>query len=177
MSVTGYSEDRPVVAIAMVLGAMFVFVSTDGMAKHLAASMSAQQIVWVRYTLISLLMIPLIAKRAGTLRTTRPISSFASRLDVAGRLIAVCFRVGRFTVGTLHRDWVCSAVVCHRVVHPLFKEKSRRKALGRGWYRVFRGDDHCETGWCVIPMGDAFSTRFIYVLGVRVGHHPTHAWQ
>lgn len=84
MSTSSHTDDRPVVAIAMVLGAMLVFVSTDGIAKHLSASMSAQQIVWIRYTLISLLIVPLVIKPSGVLRTRRPVLHILRGLALLG---------------------------------------------------------------------------------------------
>jgi drug/metabolite transporter (DMT)-like permease len=65
--------DRPIVAITMVLSAMLVFVTTDATAKFLAASMSAQQIVSVRYGTIVFVLLPILLRnRSGSFRTSRP---------------------------------------------------------------------------------------------------------
>jgi drug/metabolite transporter (DMT)-like permease len=67
-------EDRPIVAITMVLLAMLVFVTTDATAKFLSTSMSAQQIVSVRYGTIVMLLLPVLLRgRSGSFRTSRPL--------------------------------------------------------------------------------------------------------
>ena len=74
-------EDRPIVAITMVLFAMLIFVTTDGAAKYLSTSISAQQIVHVRYGTIVLIMLPfLLRSRSGSFRTSRPFLHIARGL-------------------------------------------------------------------------------------------------
>lgn len=89
--VTSRIEDRPFTAIVMVLGAMFVFVSTDGMAKYLTDTLSAQQIVWIRYTIILLLILPVVCRRISGLRTQRPILHLFRGLALTGASIFFVF--------------------------------------------------------------------------------------
>ena len=77
----GNPPDRPLLAILMVLGSMLVFVSTDGVAKHLSQTLAAQQIVCVRYITITVLMLPLVLRPGrGLLRTARPMLHVARGL-------------------------------------------------------------------------------------------------
>ena len=48
---------RPLLAIVLVMFGMLLFVTTDGAAKYLTASMAPQQIIWVRYAVISMLLL------------------------------------------------------------------------------------------------------------------------
>lgn len=91
MRVTRLSEDRPLLAIAMVLGAMLVFVSTDAIAKHLSVTLSAQQIVWVRYTVITLLSASLIARSPGGLRTNHYVLHILRGLSLLGASLLFVF--------------------------------------------------------------------------------------
>ena len=84
MSNTRISDDHPLLAIVMVLGAMLVFVSTDAIAKHLSVNLSAQQIVWTRYTVISLLIAPLIVRSPKTLRTNHHVLHILRGLSLLG---------------------------------------------------------------------------------------------
>lgn len=67
--------EHPLLAIGLVTLAMLLFVSTDGAAKVLAASMSPLQIIWVRYAVIVVILLPILAWRHAEklLRTTRPV--------------------------------------------------------------------------------------------------------
>lgn len=54
------SNDRPVPAIAFFLLAMLTFVAMDGIAKYLAQSMAPEQIVFARFSIVSLLLVPVL---------------------------------------------------------------------------------------------------------------------
>lgn len=67
--------DRPVLAIGLLLGANFVFTAMDGFAKGLAGTgMSAEQIILLRYTLVTVLLVPAVLRHWGgrPWRTGRP---------------------------------------------------------------------------------------------------------
>lgn len=67
--------DRPALAIILILGAMFVFVSMDGMAKSLAVEgMPPERIIFIRYVFASLLLMPAVLWhwRSRPARTKRP---------------------------------------------------------------------------------------------------------
>ena len=67
------ANDRPIAAITMVLCAMLIFVSTDAIAKYLTQTLTTQQIVCVRYTSITVLLLPILLRQtSGALRTTKP---------------------------------------------------------------------------------------------------------
>ncbi|SDF18337.1 MULTISPECIES: DMT family transporter [Thalassobaculum] len=68
--------DRPALAIAMLLFAMFVFTAMDGVAKGLAGQgMPPERIILLRYLLVSAILLPVVLARwkHRPLRTTRPI--------------------------------------------------------------------------------------------------------
>jgi drug/metabolite transporter (DMT)-like permease len=67
--------DRPALAIVLILGAMLVFVSMDGMAKTLAVEgMPPERILLIRYIFASLLLMPAVLWhwRSRPARTKRP---------------------------------------------------------------------------------------------------------
>lgn len=67
------ANDRPIAAITMVLCTMLIFVSTDAIAKYLTQTLTTQQIVCVRYTSITVLLLPILLRQtSGALRTTKP---------------------------------------------------------------------------------------------------------
>lgn len=67
-------EEHPLVAIGLVLGAMFLFTTTDGAAKYLTGALPAEQIIWMRYVVVSTILAPILLHRRadGLLRTRRP---------------------------------------------------------------------------------------------------------
>jgi drug/metabolite transporter (DMT)-like permease len=73
----GFGPDRPLLAIGLLLGANFVFTAMDGLAKGLAGSgMAAEQIILLRYTLVTALLLPAVLRHWGgrPWRTSRPIA-------------------------------------------------------------------------------------------------------
>ena len=58
-------------AIGMLVLAMLLFISTDGISKYLSTSMTTQQIIWARYAVIMAIVVPLMWRRGsrGLLRT------------------------------------------------------------------------------------------------------------
>lgn len=72
----GMPADRPTVAIAMLLFAMFVFTAMDGIAKGLAGQgMPPERIILLRFVLVSAILAPVVAARwkHRPMQTTRPI--------------------------------------------------------------------------------------------------------
>jgi len=67
--------ERPLRAIALMLAAMFLFVTSDGATKYLAADMSPQQIIFVRYGVVVAVLLPILWLRRGEglLVTGRPV--------------------------------------------------------------------------------------------------------
>ena len=67
-------EEHPLVAIGLVLGAMFLFTTTDGAAKYLTGALPPEEIIWMRYVVVSMLLGPILLHRRadGLLRTRRP---------------------------------------------------------------------------------------------------------
>jgi drug/metabolite transporter (DMT)-like permease len=64
--------ERPLLAIGLVLLAMFLFTTTDGAAKYLAAGMTPEQVLFVRYGVIVAILLPVLwAKRGERLLATR----------------------------------------------------------------------------------------------------------
>jgi drug/metabolite transporter (DMT)-like permease len=73
---TDDSPERPSLAIAMLLGAMFVFTVMDGMAKILAQQgMPPERIILLRYAMVMALLVPALVRHWGArpYRTTRPV--------------------------------------------------------------------------------------------------------
>ena len=66
--------ERPLLAIGLVLLAHLVFVAADGASKHLTTDMSTPQIVWLRYGIVVLLLVPVVWYRRAEhpFRTTQP---------------------------------------------------------------------------------------------------------
>jgi hypothetical protein len=64
---------HPLVAIGLVLGAIFLFTTTDGAAKYLTGVLPTEQIIWMRYVVGSMILAPiLLHRRADGLLRTRP---------------------------------------------------------------------------------------------------------
>lgn len=59
------APDRPLPAIGFLLLAMLIFVAMDGMAKYLAQSMAPQQIVFARFSIVSMLLVPALLRYRG----------------------------------------------------------------------------------------------------------------
>lgn len=75
-----HGEEHPFVAIGLVLGAMFLFTTTDGAAKYLTSDLPAEQIIWMRYVVVSVILAPiLIHRRADDLLRTRRLGLHALR--------------------------------------------------------------------------------------------------
>ena len=71
------AADRPLLAIGLLLGANFVFTAMDGFAKGLAgAGMAAEQIILLRYALVTALLLPAVLRHWGgrPWRTGRPVA-------------------------------------------------------------------------------------------------------
>ena len=75
-TVAAQQEERPVLAIGMLVLAMLLFISTDGISKYLSTSMTTQQIIWARYGVIIAIVLPLMWRREsrGLLRTRHPLT-------------------------------------------------------------------------------------------------------
>lgn len=70
------AADRPTLAIAMLLFAMFVFTAMDGIAKGLAGQgMPPERIILLRFVLVSVILAPVVAVRwrHNPVRTSRPL--------------------------------------------------------------------------------------------------------
>jgi drug/metabolite transporter (DMT)-like permease len=74
--------ERPLRAILLMLVAMFLFVTSDGATKYLAAGMTPQQIIFLRYGVIVAILLPLLWLRRGDrlLATRRPVLHVARGL-------------------------------------------------------------------------------------------------
>ena len=66
--------ERTLLAVALMLSATLCFSASDGAAKYLSAGMSAQQILWIRYGVVLVILFPLLWRAGGRrlLRTGRP---------------------------------------------------------------------------------------------------------
>ena len=71
---TDGGADRTLLAIALMLIATLCSSATNGATKYLSADMSAQQILWIRYGVVLVILIPLVWRAGGRrrLRTGRP---------------------------------------------------------------------------------------------------------
>jgi drug/metabolite transporter (DMT)-like permease len=81
------APDQPLLAIGLLLGANFVFTAMDGLAKGLAGSgMAAEQIILLRYTLVTALLVPALLRHWGgrPWRTARPIAHVARGVLLIG---------------------------------------------------------------------------------------------
>ena len=54
------SGDRPVHAIVCLLLGMLFFVAMDGAAKYLTATMAPEQIIWARFGVVSVFLLPVL---------------------------------------------------------------------------------------------------------------------
>jgi len=81
------APDQPLLAIGLLLGANFVFTAMDGLAKGLAGSgMAAEQIILLRYTLVSVLLVPALLRHwhGRPWHTSRPIAHIARGVLLIG---------------------------------------------------------------------------------------------
>lgn len=132
--------ERPLLAIGLLLLAMLLFVATDGAAKYLVATMSAQQIIWVRYVVTVAVLIPVLwhQRREGAIRTRQPrlqilrglllmVSAMIFVLALQHLPLALCTAIGFVSPSTSPRS--------------RFRSSGRRSASGAGprWSSALSG--------------------------------------
>lgn len=80
----GVQAGLPARGIALILGAVILFVVMDSLGKHLGAEYPIWQVVWARYAFHMLLMVPLLLGGRVAVRPVRPgLQLFRSLLLVA----------------------------------------------------------------------------------------------
>ncbi|SVD25205.1 uncharacterized protein METZ01_LOCUS378059, partial [marine metagenome] len=131
------TADKPLVAIGLFSLAMMIFSSTDGAAKYLSADIAPQQIIFLRYVVVSVLILlfGIYQGQRNLLKTAQP------RLQILrGMCLAVCSLIFCFALKYLPLE-LCAAI---GFVSPLFVTALSIPFLGervgiRRWIAVVIG--------------------------------------
>ncbi len=129
--------DKPLLAIGLFSLAMMIFSSTDGAAKYLSADIAPQQIIFLRYVVVSVLILlfGIYQGQRNLLKTAQP------RLQILrGLCLAVCSLIFCFALKYLPLE-LCAAI---GFVSPLFVTALSIPFLGervgfRRWIAVVIG--------------------------------------
>ena len=131
------TTDQPLVAIGLFSLAMMIFSATDGAAKYLSADIAPQQIIFLRYVVVSVLILLFCICRGqrNLLKTAQP------KLQILrGLCLAVCSLIFVFALKHLPLE-LCAAI---SFVSPLFVTALSIPFLGervglRRWIAVLIG--------------------------------------
>ena len=131
------SADKPLVAIGLFSLAMMIFSSTDGATKYLSADIAPQQIIFLRYVVVSILILlfGIYQGQRNLLKTAQP------KLQILrGLCLAVCSLIFSFALKYLPLE-LCAAI---GFVSPLFVTALSIPFLGekvgfRRWIAVVIG--------------------------------------
>ena len=131
------TTDQPLVAIGLFSLAMMIFSATDGAAKYLSADIAPQQIIFLRYVVVSVLILLFCSYRGqrNLLKTAQP------KLQILrGLCLAVCSLIFVFALKHLPLE-LCAAI---GFVSPLFVTALSIPFLGervglRRWIAVVIG--------------------------------------
>ncbi len=136
-STTRPMADKPLVAIGLFSLAMMIFSATDGATKYLSADIAPQQIIFLRYVVVSVLILLFCICRGqrNILKTTQPTLQI-----LRGLLLAVCSLIFVFALKYLPLE-LCAAI---GFVSPLFVTALSIPFLGervgiRRWIAVVIG--------------------------------------
>lgn len=138
----GIGPDRPLLAIGLLLGANFVFTAMDGFAKGLAgAGMAAEQIIMLRYVLVSALLLPAVLRyrSARPFRTGRPIAHIARGVLLIGSATLFVHAMAHLPLETATAIGFVSPLYVTALSIPFLGEKvgvRRWAAVGAGFVGV-----------------------------------------
>lgn len=76
-------QDRTALGVTALIASTVLFPASDMLAKHLAETYSGLQVTWMRYVVLLLVIAPVVARRPGLLRTTRPLMQIGRGLSSA----------------------------------------------------------------------------------------------
>ena len=129
--------DKPLVAIGLFSLAMMMFSATDGAAKYLSSNIAPQQIIFLRFVIVLILILLFCIYRGqwNILKTTQPTLQI-----LRGLLLAVCSLIFYFALKHLPLE-LCAAI---GFVSPLFVTALSIPFLGervglRRWIAVLIG--------------------------------------
>src|SRR5580658_9838028 len=162
--------DDPLGGILLLLLALLVFSCSDATAKYLSGDLPVVEIVWLRYVVFALLLVP-SALRGGGVANQAAGAAFAARIGAAAVRIPVHRRLTLSAAGRRHLDRVRFAVVHHRLVDPVPGRAGRTAALGRDRGRLDRRADRGPAGDERVPAGLAAADPVGADLGRRDHHH------
>ena len=169
------TTDQPLVAIGLFSLAMMIFSATDGAAKYLSADIAPQQIIFLRYVVVSVLILLFCSYRGqrNLLKTAQP------KLQILrGLLLAViCLRSETSSSGAVCCYWFCFTAFCHGVVYPIFGRKGRLETVDSGSDWLAQCTDDPTSRGCHLSVGHAAATWFITVLGDGTHFDAPHARQ
>ena len=136
-STTRPIADKPLVAIGLFSLAMMMFSATDGAAKYLSSDIAPQQIIFLRFVIVLILILLFCIYRGqwNILKTTQPTLQI-----LRGLLLAVCSLIFYFALKHLPLE-LCAAI---GFVSPLFVTALSIPFLGervglRRWIAVLIG--------------------------------------
>ena len=136
-STTRPMADKPLVAIGLFSLAMMMFSATDGAAKYLSSDIAPQQIIFLRFVIVLILILLFCIYRGqwNILKTTQPTLQI-----LRGLLLAVCSLIFYFALKYLPLE-LCAAI---GFVSPLFVTALSIPFLGervglRRWIAVLIG--------------------------------------
>ena len=136
-STTRPMADKPLVAIGLFSLAMMMFSATDGAAKYLSSDIAPQQIIFLRFVIVLILILLFCIYRGqrNILKTTQPTLQI-----LRGLLLAVCSLIFYFALKHLPLE-LCAAI---GFVSPLFVTALSIPFLGervglRRWIAVLIG--------------------------------------
>ncbi|MGI9310703.1 MAG: DMT family transporter [bacterium] len=112
-------------AIVMLLGATLFFASQDALTKHLIQTLSASQIVAVRFFFFTLFALIYVARRCGikaAWRSHRPGLQVFRGLLVAGEIIVFAYTIQFLGLAEMHSLFVCFPLIITALSVPLLGE-------------------------------------------------------
>ena len=117
-------EERPLVAIGLVLLSMAIFSSIDVLSKILVAEYSPIEVAWGRYLSNVLVLVPFVVRSRGRLLVTqRPLSQFVRGVSMLGSAVLFMAGLGQLAIADATSIGFVSPLMVTALSIPILGEK------------------------------------------------------